>query len=90
MPFHQETNHYLAHYFTPPLPSCSDLSAPMDDYKNGMLGLSKMVPWMASPAGMGRNYPSCKFPGDATAIGQGTTLRESPQAEETINARRMH
>lgn len=90
MPSHQQTKHYLTQYFTPTLPSCSDLSTSMDGYKNGMRGLTEMLALKASPARMGRNYTSCKFLGDATAVDQGTTLQESPQAEEPINATRIH
>lgn len=55
MPSHEETNHYLTQYFTPTHPSCFYLSTSMDQYKNGMRGLTKMVTLMGSPTGMGRN-----------------------------------
>lgn len=83
MPSHQETNYYLTQYYIPPYPSCIDLYSSMDEFKNGMLSLTKMVTLMASPSEVAS--PSCgvrmnisyKFPGGADTDGEQTTLWES-------------
>lgn len=52
MPSHQETNYYLTQYFIPPYPSRFDFYSSVDDLKNGMLSLTKMVTLMASASGV--------------------------------------